>query len=102
MRDLVAEHKNISISIGVHPNETEGHDPSVNELVDVALRDSAIAIGETGLDYFRLGDVADLDCQQQRFRNHITAAKLTNKPIIIHTRDAKNDTIKIIARRVCR
>ncbi|MEO1889037.1 MAG: TatD family hydrolase [Cycloclasticus sp.] len=96
MRDLVADYKNISISIGVHPNETEGHDPSVNELVEVALRDNAIAIGETGLDYFRLEDDAHLNCQQQRFRHHITAAKQTNKPIIIHTRDAKNDTIKIM------
>ncbi|ORU93752.1 MAG: deoxyribonuclease [Cycloclasticus sp. symbiont of Bathymodiolus heckerae] len=96
MRDLVAGQEKISISVGVHPNETEGHDPSVDELVATAIRDNAIAIGETGLDYYRLEDEGHLSCQQQRFRNHITAAKLTNKPIIIHTRDAKEDTIRIM------
>lgn len=96
MRDLVAGYSNISISVGVHPNETKGHDPSVNELVEVALRDNAIAIGETGLDYYRLEDDSQLACQQQRFRQHIAAAKQTNKPIIIHTREAREDTIRIM------
>ena len=94
MRDLVAGQKNISISVGVHPNETEGYDPTEADLIEVAVRDNAIAIGETGLDYFRLED--NLDVQQQRFRTHISAAKKLNKPIIIHTRNAKEDTINIM------
>ncbi len=96
MRDLVANQKKISISVGVHPNEVKGHTPSVNELVEAALRDKAVAIGETGLDYYRIEDDAQLSCQQQRFRHHIEAAKQTNKPIIIHTRNAQEDTIKIM------
>ncbi|ORU90994.1 MAG: deoxyribonuclease [Cycloclasticus sp. symbiont of Poecilosclerida sp. N] len=96
MRDLVENQAKISFSVGVHPNETEGHDPSVGELIEAATRDNAIAIGETGLDYYRLEDQAHLSCQQQRFRNHISAAKQTNKPIIIHTRDAKEDTIALM------
>ncbi|PHS69848.1 MAG: TatD family deoxyribonuclease [Cycloclasticus sp.] len=96
MRDLVAAYTNISISVGVHPNELEGHDPTVEELVEAAQRDNAVAIGETGLDYFRLENESDLTIQQQRFRRHINAAKHTNKPIIIHTRDAKADTIRIM------
>jgi len=96
MRDLVANQSKISISVGVHPNEQDGHDPSVEELVDVAVRDNAVAIGETGLDYYRLEEQDQLGCQQQRFRNHIRAAKELNKPIIIHTRDAKEDTIRLM------
>jgi TatD DNase family protein len=96
MRDLVAGYPNISISVGVHPNETEGHDPSVEELVEAAQRDNVVAIGETGLDYARLESENERDIQQQRFRHHIAAAKQLNKPIIIHTRDAKEDTIRIM------
>tara|TARA_R110002074_G_scaffold228259_2_gene399823 strand:- start:23806 stop:24588 length:783 start_codon:yes stop_codon:yes gene_type:complete len=98
MRDLVANQAKISISVGVHPNEKEGHDPSVQELIDLALRDKAVAIGETGLDYARLDKDADADIyrQQRRFRHHIAAARTINKPIIIHTRDAKDDTISIM------
>lgn len=96
MRDLVANQAKISISVGVHPNEKEGRDPSVQELIDLALRDKVVAIGETGLDYARLDDDADVDCQQRRFRHHIAAARTINKPIIIHTRDAQDDTISIM------
>ncbi len=96
MRDLVTSQSNISLSVGVHPNEVEGHDPSVLELVEAANRDGAVAIGETGLDYCRLDDGANVECQQNRFRNHIRAARQTNKPIIVHTRDAKEDTLRII------
>lgn len=96
MRNLVGSHSKISLSVGVHPNEMDGYDPSVDELVDVAVRDGAVAIGETGLDYFRIEKKSELFSQQQRFRNHITAAKKIDKPIIIHTRDAKEDTIRIM------
>ncbi|PCH85885.1 MAG: TatD family deoxyribonuclease [Piscirickettsiaceae bacterium] len=96
MRDLVASQDSVSISVGVHPNEVDGHDPTVGELVEVAIRDGAIAIGETGLDYFRLDDGEGVERQQQRFINHIAAGKQTNKPIIVHTRNAKEDTLRII------
>jgi len=96
MRDLVASQDSVSISVGVHPNEVDGHDPTVEELVSVSIRDGAIAIGETGLDYFRLDDGAGAEFQQQRFINHIAAGKQTDKPIIVHTRNAKEDTLRII------
>ena len=96
MRNLVSSHSKISLSVGVHPNEMDGYDPSIDELVDVAVRDGAVAIGETGLDYFRIEKESEFFSQQQRFRNHITAAKKIDKPIIIHTRDAKEDTIRIM------
>ena len=97
MRDLVSNQPQISISVGVHPTEEDGYDPSVQELLDVALRDKVVAIGETGLDYARLeNDELAIERQQQRFRRHITAARQCNKPLIIHTRDAQADTIKIM------
>lgn len=96
MHNLVSDYSKISLSVGVHPNEVDGHDPSIDELVDVALSDQAVAIGETGLDYFRIEKESESIVQQQRFRNHIAAAKKIDKPIIIHTRDAKEDTIRIM------
>ena len=92
---IAKNNKNIYASVGVHPNETDGHDPSVEELVDLADDEKIIAIGETGLDYFRTtGD--DLEWQRKRFKNHIEASKQTNKPLIIHMREATEDTIRIM------
>jgi len=81
-------------SVGVHPNEQEGIDPSVEKLVELADNEKVIAIGETGLDYFR--SEGDLEWQRDRFRRHIEAAKQTGKPLIIHSREAKQDTIKLL------
>jgi len=94
MCDLVAPYHNISLSIGVHPNIDEGHDPSADELIALADNDKVIAIGETGLDYFR--SEGDLAWQHERFVNHITASKATKKPLIIHTREAATDTLRIL------
>jgi TatD DNase family protein len=91
----VADYPQISVSVGVHPNEHEGHDPSAEELIELGQNPKVIAIGETGLDYFR--SEGDLSWQHQRFRNHIAAAKALKKPLIIHTREAKDDTLKILA-----
>lgn len=88
------QHANISASVGVHPNEQEGHEPTVEELVKLAADDNVVAIGETGLDYFR--SEGDLEWQRDRFRNHIAAAKQTGKPLIIHMRDAAEDTLRIL------
>lgn len=94
MLDLVAGYPQISVSVGVHPNVRDGKDPSVDELISLGLPDKVIGIGETGLDYFR--SEGDLSWQHQRFRNHIRAAKALKKPLIIHTREAKNDTLRIL------
>ena len=84
----------VSASVGVHPNESGGHDPSVDELIQLADDENIVAIGETGLDYFR--SEGDLTWQQDRFRRHITASKETKKPLIIHMRDATEDTLRIL------
>ena len=94
--DAAAAHKNVFASVGVHPNtEQDAFDPSVNDLIDwVSKHDKVVAVGETGLDYFRSS--GDLSWQQDRFRTHINAAKELSKPIIIHTRDASADTLRIM------
>ncbi len=94
MLDLVSPYKEISVSVGVHPNEHDGKDPSAEELIALGSNEKVIAIGETGLDYFR--SEGDLSWQHQRFRNHISAAKALKKPLIIHTREAKHDTLRIL------
>lgn len=94
MLDLVAPYPQISVTVGVHPNSRDGHDPSVDELIELGRHDKVIGIGETGLDYFR--SEGDLDWQHQRFKHHISAAKALQKPLIIHTREAKQDTLRIL------
>ena len=94
MLEIVEQHGRVSASVGLHPNEQDGHDPDVDELVAYAKHPKVIAIGETGLDYFR--SEGDLDWQRDRFRRHITAAKQAGKPLIIHSRDAKEDTLRIL------
>ncbi len=111
MLELIAPYAQISATVGVHPNVQDGQDPSVDELIALGRADKVIGIGETGLDYFRttcmdaggramqeqLPSEGDLGWQHQRFRNHIQAAKALQKPLIIHTRDAKHDTLRILA-----
>jgi TatD DNase family protein len=94
MLDLVAGFQQISVTVGVHPNVQDCKDPSVDELIALGRPNNVIGIGETGLDYFR--SEGDLSWQHQRFRNHIRAAKRLKKPLIIHTREAKNDTLRIL------
>jgi TatD DNase family protein len=94
MLGLVSSYPQISVTVGVHPNSHEGQDPSVEELIVLGRPDKVIGIGETGLDYFR--SEGDLGWQHQRFRNHINAAKALDKPLIIHTREAKHDTLRIL------
>jgi TatD DNase family protein len=94
MYALVKDYPHISVTVGVHPNEHDGREPSVEELILLGKDEKVIGIGETGLDYFR--SEGDLEWQKQRFRNHIAAAKTLKKPLIIHTRDAKADTLVIL------
>lgn len=91
---IAEQHENIFASVGVHPNEQSGADPTAQQLIKLARHERVVAIGETGLDYFRCE--GDMTWQQSRFRNHIQAAKEVNKPLIVHTRDAADDTMSIL------
>ena len=91
---IARAHDHIYASVGVHPNEREGEDPSVEALCTLADDARVVAIGETGLDYFR--SQGDMAWQHERFRRHIRAARATRKPLIIHTRDAATDTLRIM------
>ena len=91
----VAEaHTNFYATVGVHPDYEDEPPLSVEQLVDLAKNPKVVGIGETGLDYFRL--TGDLEWQRERFRTHIRAAIQADKPLIIHTRSASEDTIRIM------
>jgi TatD DNase family protein len=94
MRRLVDPFAQVAVSVGVHPNHAEGCEPTLEQLVALASDPRNVAIGETGLDYFH----RDLDPARQhaRFRVHIAAARECGKPLIVHTRDAREDTIAIL------
>ncbi|MBI3344304.1 MAG: TatD family hydrolase [Gammaproteobacteria bacterium] len=92
--DLAQRFDNVYASVGVHPTDQDCCEPSVAELVHLAQDPRIVAIGETGLDYFHCK--GDLTWQHERFRTHIRAAKQCGKPLIIHTREAKEDTLKIM------
>lgn len=94
MLRLVESFPEISVSVGVHPCDHDRREPTVDELVELAQHPKNVAIGETGLDYFRAE--GDLDWQRERFRRHIRAARKAAKPLIIHTREAREDTITIL------
>ena len=94
MRTLIDPYPQISLSVGVHPNETDGEEPSLDRLVELAQDPKVIAIGETGLDYFH--GQGDLEWQRQRFRTHIEAALRVGKPLIIHTREAGQEALDIL------
>lgn len=94
LRALVAPHANLYASVGVHPDEADAQEPTLEQLVALADDQKVVAIGETGLDYFRL--TGDLGWQRERFRTHIRAARACGKPLIVHTRAAANDTIDIL------
>lgn len=97
--DIAHNNDSISLSVGVHPNEQDCIEPKADELVKLATSEKVVAIGETGLDYFRSeGNVSDgdLDWQHERLRQHIAAAKQCNKPLIIHNRESTDDTLKIL------
>jgi TatD DNase family protein len=94
IESLASRYQNIFSSVGVHPNTTDCHEPDSDELVSLAENPNVVAIGETGLDYFRSD--GELDWQRSRFERHIDAAKTCNKPLIIHTRDAAVDTMDML------
>lgn len=86
-------HPSVFTCLGVHPSGT-GHDPSEDELVRLAADERFVAVGETGLDY--ITDTGDLTWQRDRFRRHIRAARRLDKPIIVHSRGAPADTVRIL------
>ncbi len=92
----VAQHyPHVSASVGLHPNEdAQGAEPTVDHLVALAQHEKVVAIGETGLDYYR--STGDLSWQHERFRRHIQAAKKANKALIVHSRQAREDTLRIL------
>lgn len=94
IRALAEAHPNVYASVGVHPDHEDCAEPTVDELVRLADHSKVVAIGETGLDYFRL--TGDLEWQRERFRTHIRAARACGKPLVIHTRAAAEDTLRIM------
>jgi TatD DNase family protein len=92
--DIVHRHAHLYAAVGVHPDTEEGAEADVATLVRLATDPKVVAIGETGLDYYRLE--GDLEWQRRRFRVHIEAARRCGKPLIIHTRSAKEDTLRIL------
>ena len=95
---LAMRYPNFWASAGVHPDNEGVREPSVDDLLERAALPRVVAIGETGLDYYRLGErsVDDMAWQRERFRVHIRAARACAKPLIIHTRSASADTLAIL------
>ena len=91
---LTERFPNLFAAVGVHPDTQEGEEPDQDRLIRLADHPKVVAIGETGLDYYRLE--GDLEWQHERFRTHIRAARRTGKPLIIHTREAAADTLRIL------
>ena len=92
--EIVNSNSYLSASVGIHPNIEQSENFTAEELISLASHEKVIAIGETGLDYFR--SEGDLGWQRERFRVHIEAAKELKKPLIVHTREARKDTMDIL------
>ena len=95
---LATRHDNFWCSAGVHPDSEGVREPSLDDLLALARLPRVVAIGETGLDYYRLNgrSVADMAWQRERFRVHIRAARATGLPLVVHTRSASDDTVAIL------
>jgi TatD DNase family protein len=96
--DLATRYEHLYATVGVHPDYEDTIEPTKEWLVEQAKHPKVVAIGETGLDYYRMNDRSyhELDWQRDRFRTHIEAAIESQKPLIIHTRSASDDTIRIL------
>jgi len=95
---LALAHDNFWCSAGVHPDNEGVREPSLDDLLALAAKPRVVAIGETGLDYYRLNgrSIADMAWQRDRFRVHIRASRETGLPLVIHTRSASDDTLAIL------
>lgn len=98
VHQLAVQHDNIWATVGVHPDNEGVQEPALADLLDRAALPKVVGIGETGLDYYRLGErsVADMAWQRDRYRVHIEAARQTGLPLVIHTRSASDDTLAIL------
>lgn len=98
LRDLVRAHPSLYASVGVHPEDAQAEEPDVEALVGLAADEKVIAIGETGLDYYwhKETGAGELEWQRERFRVHIRAARRCRKPLVIHTRNAAADTLRLL------
>ena len=98
VHDLAMQHDNFWATVGVHPDNEGVQEPTVEDLVTRAQLPRVVGIGETGLDYYRLGErsVADMAWQRERFRVHIRAAQQTRLPLVIHTRSSSEDTLRML------
>lgn len=92
--EMVRQHPHLYASVGVHPDYEGIAEPTLQDLLERAAYDKVVAIGETGLDYFRLSE--PLDWQRDRFRTHIQASRESGLPLIIHTRSAADDTLRLM------
>ena len=98
VHQLALNHSHLWATVGVHPDNEGVREPTLQDLLDGAALPRVVGIGETGLDYYRLGErtVADMAWQRDRFRVHIEAARQTRLPLVIHTRSASDDTVAIL------
>jgi len=98
VHSLATGFDNFWCSAGVHPDNEGVREPSVGDLTALAALPRVVAIGETGLDYYRLNgrSIADMEWQRERFRVHIRAARTTSLPLVVHTRSASDDTVAIL------
>lgn len=92
---LAESHDHLYATVGVHPEYQDAEEPTIERLVALAAHPKVIAVGETGLDYYWQKDKPEW--QRQRFRNHIRAAKACGKPLVVHTRDSADDTLRVLA-----
>jgi TatD DNase family protein len=98
VHQLAMDYDNFWATVGVHPDNDDVQEPTLDDLLTRSQLPRVVGIGETGLDYYRLGErsVADMAWQRDRFRIHIQAAQQTKLPLIIHTRSSSDDTIAIL------
>src|SRR5687767_4864467 len=99
---LALQYDNFWATVGVHPDNEGVTEPSLQDLVRRSALPKVVAIGETGLDYYEMDErkggrtIADMEWQRERFRTHIRAARQVGKPLVIHTRAASVDTVRIL------
>lgn len=95
---LALDHANLWCTVGVHPDNEGVQEPSLDDLLQRSQRSRVVGIGETGLDYYRLGErtVADMAWQRDRYRTHVEAGRQRDLPLVIHTRSASDDTLAIL------
>lgn len=98
VHQLASDYDNFWATVGVHPDTENGQEPTIADLVERANLPRVVGIGETGLDYYRLGErkLSDMEWQRMRFRTHIQAARQVGKPLVIHTRNAADHTLGIL------